>query len=93
MVNIGLILAAGLSNRNFYVETFDELTSSGEHFQGLTPVIDDFLGKSSKLAASLRSTVLALSSFLDRCYGNNIFDFRGTVKGRFRTLRGGALHS
>ena len=37
-----------------------------KHFQGLTPVIDDFLGKSSKLAASLRSTVLALSSFLDR---------------------------
>ena len=33
---------------------------------------DDFLGKSSKLAASLRSTVLALSSFLDRSSFGNI---------------------
>ena len=40
--------------------------------QGLTPVIDDFLGKSSKLAASLRSTVLALSSFLERSAFSNL---------------------
>jgi len=52
--------------------------------RGLTPVIDDFLGKSSKLAASLRSTVLALSSFLDSLH--KIAERAANTKGSSRDL-------
>jgi len=54
--------------------------------RGLTPVIDDFLGKSSKLAASLRSTVLALSSFLDSLH--KIAERAANTKGSSRDLGG-----
>ena len=47
--------------------------------QGLSPAIDEFLTKSSKLSSCLRATVMALGAFLDSLH--KIADRAANTKG------------